>query len=286
MSADDLVSAVQRDDQQISRATVYRTLQWMVDAGFARKVDAGEGRVRFEHSYRHPRHFHLMCQQCSRTFEFFSTDIEASIDEVALARGFAARQSVLQVYGTCEGCRSGQPVPAERHADGDAVFARDALRVAIATVRSGLEFYTRAARLSDASRDLGTFLRLADDERAHLAALETQYKLLLEQHPQLESRPTVLFFKDAANGLFARGAEALDGVGDPQAAVAIGTRCERGAHQFFRRYGERFDNAEGRRVFLELAGTKRAHLRTLLRDLRSAKASRPPQAAKRSRRRT
>ena len=35
--------------QRISRATVYRTLQWMIDAGIARKVDFGEGRFRFEH---------------------------------------------------------------------------------------------------------------------------------------------------------------------------------------------------------------------------------------------
>src|SRR4051794_23217314 len=36
-----------RETPRISRATVYRTLQWMVDAGIARKVDFGEGRFRF-----------------------------------------------------------------------------------------------------------------------------------------------------------------------------------------------------------------------------------------------
>ena len=61
LSADDLVEIMRRDEYKISRATVYRTLQWMVEAGIARKVDFGEGRFRFEHSYRHPRHFHLIC---------------------------------------------------------------------------------------------------------------------------------------------------------------------------------------------------------------------------------
>ena len=45
LSADDLVDLIRREDQRISRATVYRTLQWMVDAGIARKVDFGEGPV-------------------------------------------------------------------------------------------------------------------------------------------------------------------------------------------------------------------------------------------------
>ena len=39
LSADDLVDLMRREDHKISRATVYRTLQWMVGAGIARKVD-------------------------------------------------------------------------------------------------------------------------------------------------------------------------------------------------------------------------------------------------------
>ena len=52
LSADDLVDLMREEDQKISRATVYRALQWMVDAGIARKVDFGDGRFRFEHAYR------------------------------------------------------------------------------------------------------------------------------------------------------------------------------------------------------------------------------------------
>jgi Fur family transcriptional regulator, ferric uptake regulator len=101
LTADDLFDLIRREDQRISRATVYRTLQWMVDAGIARKVDFDEGRFRFEHSYRHPRHFHLICKSCNRSFEFLSSDIETLIEEVAAARGFSPRQSVLQIHGTC-----------------------------------------------------------------------------------------------------------------------------------------------------------------------------------------
>ena len=43
LSADDLVEVVRREGGKTSRATVYRTLQWMVEAGIARKVDFGEG---------------------------------------------------------------------------------------------------------------------------------------------------------------------------------------------------------------------------------------------------
>src|SRR5688500_7175415 len=102
LSADDLVELTKREDSRISRATVYRTLQWMVDAGIARKVDFGEGRFRFEHSYRHPRHFHLICKTCNRSYEFLSSDVESGVEEVAAARGFTASQTGGQIYGPCE----------------------------------------------------------------------------------------------------------------------------------------------------------------------------------------
>src|SRR5689334_3041202 len=129
LSADDLVDLIRKEDQRISRATIYRTLQWMVDAGIARKVDFGEGRFRFEHSYRQPRHFHLICKNCNRSFEFLSSDIESLVEEVAGARNFAVGQSVLQIYGTCDECRTGRNVSHE-HEHTDLVFARDALRMA------------------------------------------------------------------------------------------------------------------------------------------------------------
>jgi len=185
LSADDLVDLIRREDQRISRATVYRTLQWMVDAGIARKVDFGEGRFRFEHSYRHPRHFHLICKTCNQSSEFLSSDIEALIEEVAAARHFTARQSVLQIYGECEDCRLGRRAAPINGATTELLFARDALRIAIATERSGLEFYTRAAAITRDARGRTVFQRLAEEEKEHLGTLEARYRELLQQDPPL-----------------------------------------------------------------------------------------------------
>ena len=268
LSADDLVDLIRKEDHRISRATVYRTLQWMVDAGIARKVDFGEGRFRFEHSYRQPRHFHLICKTCHRSFEFLSSDIEGLVEEVAAARNFAASQSVVQIYGTCEECRTGRTSSLEG-GHTDLVFARDALRIAIATERSGLDFYTRAAKVTKDARGRKVFQDLALEEKEHLGKLEARYAELLRRDPQLESRPTFLFFKGAANGLFAEGADRLmRGVNDQQ-ALMIGIRCERGSHRFFKKYGERFEDSEGKQIFLEFADEERAHLELLIREYKA-----------------
>jgi len=281
LSADDLVDIIRREDQRISRATVYRTLQWMVDAGIARKVDFGEGRFRFEHSYRQPRHFHLICKNCHRSFEFLSSDIEALIEEVSGARAFTPSQSVVQIYGTCESCRTGRPASPTDSGHTDLVFARDALRIAIATERSGLEFYSRAAKIARDARGRKVFHDLAMEEQEHLGKLEERYSALLQRDPQLESRPTFLFFKGAANGLFAEGAERLlRGVNDQQ-ALKIGIKCERGSHRFFKKYGERFEDSEGKQIFLEFADEERNHLDLLIRELNalSKRQARAPRRA-------
>jgi len=239
-----------------------------MDAGIARKVDFGEGRFRFEHSYRHPRHFHLICKTCSQSFEFLSSDIEALIEEVAAARKFVGKQSVVQIYGTCEECQTGRPT-APKGGTTEMIFARDALRIAIATERSGLEFYTRAARLTQDSRGRTVFQKLAEEEKEHLATLEARYAQLLKTDPQLESRPAFLFFKGAANGLFAEGADRLrKGVNDQQ-ALLIGIRCERGSHRFFKKYGERFEDSEGKQIFMEFAEEEKQHLELLVREYKS-----------------
>jgi rubrerythrin len=176
---------------------------------------------------------------------------------------------VLQIYGECEDCRAGRRAVPVNGATTELLFARDALRIAIATERSGLEFYTRASSITRDARGRSVFQKLAEEEKEHLGTLEARYKRLLERDPQLESRPTFLFFKGAANGLFSEGSERLSrGVNDQQAYL-IGIRCERGSHRFFKKYGERFEDSEGKQVFLEFAQEERVHLELLIREYKA-----------------
>jgi len=267
LTADDLVDLIRKEDQRISRATVYRTLAWMEQAGIARKVDFGEGRFRFEHSYRHPRHFHLICKSCNNSMEFLSSDIEQLIEDIADARSFTLRQAVVQLYGTCEECSTGRKAPA-RKATTEMLFARDALRIAIATERSGREFYMRAAAMSQSPRARTVFQKLSGEEDDHLARLEERYAQLIEEDPEIESHPPFLFFKGAANGLFSAGVEQLSKVSTDRDALMLGIKCERGSHRFFKRYGEKFEDSEGKRIFLEFADEEREHLELLIREYR------------------
>ena len=68
--------------------------------------------------------------------------------------------------------------------------------------------------------------------------------------------------------MLAEGAALREGVND-QEALLIGIKCERGSHKFFKKYGERFEDSEGKQVFLEFAEEEKAHLELLMREFRA-----------------
>jgi rubrerythrin len=178
------------------------------------------------------------------------------------------------VFGVCEECRTGRRVATLDGVATEQVFARDALRIAVATERSGLNFYTRAAAVASDPRGREIFRRLAEDEKHHLGTLEKRYADLIASDPTLEERPTFLFFKGAAQGIFAEGAEKLREGMDDLRALIIGIRCERDSHKFFKKYGERFEDSEGKQIFLEFAEEEREHRDALIREYRALRERR------------
>ena len=67
LSAEDIFDAARRIDPGIGQATVFRTLKLLAEAGLARDACQDEGPRRYEHSYHHAHHDHLLCTE--RTFD-------------------------------------------------------------------------------------------------------------------------------------------------------------------------------------------------------------------------
>src|SRR5438270_14017195 len=76
--ADQLIDDMKQAGFRVSRATVYRTLAKLVDAGLLRRLEVGP-RTFYEHDYGYPQHEHLYCEQCGKMIEFQNATLEASI---------------------------------------------------------------------------------------------------------------------------------------------------------------------------------------------------------------
>jgi Fur family ferric uptake transcriptional regulator len=101
--ADQLADDVKRVGLRISRATVYRTLGKLVQAGLLRRLEVGH-RTFYEHDYGYPQHEHLHCSQCGKMIEFQSPPIEAIIRDVCRQNNFLAAGHTFIIRGTCAEC--------------------------------------------------------------------------------------------------------------------------------------------------------------------------------------
>ena len=104
IDADSIVDAVRARGLSISRATVYRNLELLVEAGLAHKVRLHGRRFLYEHLHAGQRHDHLACRGCGKLIEFVSPGITALLGEICRAHGFEGKDNQLQILGLCREC--------------------------------------------------------------------------------------------------------------------------------------------------------------------------------------
>jgi len=101
--AERLIDDMKRAGFQVSRATVYRTLNKLVDAGLLPRLELGP-RTYYEHDYGYPQHEHMCCEQCGKMIEFQSPAIETMVGEVCRQHQFHASGHSFIIRGICAEC--------------------------------------------------------------------------------------------------------------------------------------------------------------------------------------
>jgi Fur family transcriptional regulator, ferric uptake regulator len=104
IDAEELLAAMKERGIKISRATVYRNLDLLVECGMARKQRLGQDRFLYEHIHSGQQHDHLVCTSCGRVVEFVSPGIVALQGEICRAHGFVPSRHTLQISGLCNEC--------------------------------------------------------------------------------------------------------------------------------------------------------------------------------------
>ena len=111
-SAQEIHEAIRRSGDRVGLATVYRTLQSLVDSGEVDmvKTDAGESVYRRCSAVHH---HHLVCRSCGKTLEIEGPAVETWAEKLAKRHGFTDVSHTLELFGTCSTCAGTKP--AGRH---------------------------------------------------------------------------------------------------------------------------------------------------------------------------
>ncbi len=104
LSAEELIETLAGKGLKVGTATVYRTIDVMLESGFIVERDRGEGFRRFEPNRELPHHEQLLCTVCGRVEEFRDGALERMTQRVADAHGYVRERHRLVIYGTCGGC--------------------------------------------------------------------------------------------------------------------------------------------------------------------------------------
>lgn len=106
VTVDELHRKVRALDGSISAATVYRSINMLVEIGVAVKRHFGDGSATFESNLSKQHHDHLVCLSCNKIEEFELQAIEDLQEGVATQHGFTLVHHRLELYGICKTCQA------------------------------------------------------------------------------------------------------------------------------------------------------------------------------------
>jgi Fur family peroxide stress response transcriptional regulator len=112
-TADQVYEAVKGRVPGLSRTTVYRVLDTLVDTGFVRRVHHAGGVTRFDPTTE--RHHHLVCEACGRLVDLEDAAVPALRLPEARGTGFRISDYSVSFLGLCGSCarsKRSEPRPA------------------------------------------------------------------------------------------------------------------------------------------------------------------------------
>jgi len=100
--ADELYLRLKKKDVAVSRATVYNSLDLLIECNLVVRHQFGNKQAKYEPSFSYWQHDHLICTECNEVFEFCDPRIQGVREMIAEIFNFEIVQHSLQMHGRCK----------------------------------------------------------------------------------------------------------------------------------------------------------------------------------------
>jgi Fur family zinc uptake transcriptional regulator len=109
-TAYELLDLIKPEDSSITPASIYRSLDFLVDAGLVHRLDSTRSFIACEHpDHPHAGQF-LICRACGTVVEAEDKRIARATEDLGERHGFTLDHRTVELVGLCGGCRSGDGV--------------------------------------------------------------------------------------------------------------------------------------------------------------------------------
>ena len=86
---------------RVSRATLYNTIELLLECHLIRKHQFGKSQAQYEKSYSNRQHDHLICTICEKVIEFCDPRIQGIKNGIEQNMNFKISRHALNFYGEC-----------------------------------------------------------------------------------------------------------------------------------------------------------------------------------------
>ncbi|HMB97043.1 MAG TPA: transcriptional repressor [Balneolaceae bacterium] len=100
--ADDIFFKLKNSGTRVSRATVYNTLDLLIECGLVQRQQFGKNQFYYERSYAYQQHDHIICTECGVVVEFCDPRILEIQNLMEDIYDFKIDTHSLHFFGTCK----------------------------------------------------------------------------------------------------------------------------------------------------------------------------------------
>ena len=102
---EDLYTSMKNKKYRVSRATLYNTIELLLDCNLVVKHVFGNNGSRYEKTFFKSTHDHLICLKCGQIAEFVCPDLDSIKTSAEISQNFKIIKHSLYFYGLCEKCK-------------------------------------------------------------------------------------------------------------------------------------------------------------------------------------
>ena len=97
---------MKNQNYRVSRATLYNTVELLLNCHLVRKHQFGKQHAQYEKSYSNKQHDHLICTNCDKVIEFCDPRILGIMNFIEDEMHFKISRHALNLYGICKNCQT------------------------------------------------------------------------------------------------------------------------------------------------------------------------------------